>query len=85
MANVTANLKVAWKIVYYLPNGVRLPIKGKPDWKLGGKNQVQRFSNAYKYLDGFKGDIENVLIYEVGQEGKLIAMYDKDSKTFMNK
>lgn len=85
MANLTENLKIPWKLVYYLPNGVRLPQKGKPDWKLGGKTPSQRAKSAYKMMDGFKGEIENILIYEVGQDGRQVALYDKESQQFMFK
>ncbi|WP_044171687.1 hypothetical protein [Flectobacillus major] len=84
MATTTAPL-VKWKLKYILPNGVWLPLKTSNDIIVFGKNSSQRLTSAAKLVGGFKDPFDDAFIYEVGQNGQMIAKYDKDLRRFILK
>lgn len=79
----TTSLTKKWKIKHITPGGVWLPQKGKSDCILFGNTSSERIKNANKLRLEFKGELDQSYIYEVGEDGKLIATFKPNIKRFI--
>lgn len=79
----SVSLAKKWKLKLVTAGGIWLPQRGKPDWIIFGDNSSKRLDNGKKMVIGFTGQIDNAYIYEVGEEGKLIATFKPELKRFV--
>lgn len=78
-----STLNTPWKLKYILPNGVWIPQKGKCDIIIYGKLSSQRLKYAQKLVNGFRDIFDSAYLYEVGENGSIIATFNKQSKVFI--
>lgn len=76
-------LQTEWKLKYILPNGIWLPQKGQKDITIFGKLSSKRLKYAQKLVHGFKDQFDSAYLYEVGENGIMIAFYDKQLQSFV--